>query len=192
MKIVMPSVSSFCNKLHALQKLDAIARRKAEIEAARKRQAEEEAAEAARHHGHSHAHGAGHHHHDDEDEEEDGEGFDFGGAAGGFPGMGGGAGGLQNMLMQMLMSDPDLAAGLQNPKLMSVFTSVLQGGGLNSPQMQEAMKDPEVKRFMDKITSKLGPLMGMMGGMGGMGGNPFGGRAAPAEPEIPRFDEEVD
>lgn len=36
----------------------------------------------------------------------------------------------------------------------------------------EELNDPEVKAFMDKLQTKLGPLMGMMGG--GMGGMPGG------------------
>lgn len=39
----------------------------------------------------------------------------------------GGANGMQQMLMQLLMSDPELAAGIQNPKMMNAFMSVMQG-----------------------------------------------------------------
>jgi hypothetical protein len=47
----------------------------------------------------------------------------------GIPGMGGGgAAGIQQMLMQLLMSDPELAAGIQNPKMMNAFMGVMQGG----------------------------------------------------------------
>lgn len=73
---------------------------------------------------------------------------------------------MQQMLMQMLMSDPELAAGMQNPKVMKAFSSMMGGGGEDS----EAMNDPEVKAFMEKFQEKMGPMMGMMGGMGGMGG----------------------
>ncbi len=71
------------------------------------------------------------------------------------------------------------------------------GGGLNSAKMTEAMKDPEIKAFMDKVTKKLGPIMGMMGGgaggMGGMGG--MGGFPSPPPSSAgrgPTFEEEVD
>ena len=66
--------------------------------------------------------------------------------------------------MQMLQSDPELAAGLQNPKIMKAFSSMMGGGGETSPELE----DPEVKAYMEKLQEKLGPLMGMMGG--GMGG----------------------
>ena len=73
------------------------------------------------------------------------------------------------------------------------------GGGVNSPKMQEAMKDPEVRSFVEKVTTKLGPLLGMMGGgMGGMGGGMGGmggaGAGAPPSRNPPgaTFDEEVD
>lgn len=111
--------------------------------------------------------------------------------------MGGDAGGgMQQMLMQMLMSDPELAAGLQNPKIISAFTSMMGGGGsryiffelnifiyfksLHECASPPDLSDPEVAAFMTKLQKKLGPLMGMMGGMGGampgagMGGTPGG------------------
>jgi hypothetical protein len=50
------------------------------------------------------------------------------GGMGGMPG-GMGGDGLQQLLMQMLMSDPELSAGLQNPKIMKAFTSMMGGGG---------------------------------------------------------------
>ena len=67
------------------------------------------------------------------------------------------------MLMQLLMSDPELAAGMQNPKIISAFTSMMGGGGTPNPS-DPALNDPEVKAFMEKLQKKLGPLMGMMGG----------------------------
>jgi len=97
------------------------------------------------------------------------------GGMGGMPGGGGGGGGMpdmQQMMMQLLMSDPELAAGLQNPKIMQAFQDVMAGGGPTSPAAAAAMEDPEVKSFMDKFQKKMGPLMGMMGG--GMGGMPGG------------------
>jgi hypothetical protein len=75
--------------------------------------------------------------------------------------------GMQQMLMQMLMSDPELAAGMQNPKVMKAFSGMMGGGG--DPSAAE-MQDPGVKAFMAKFQEKMGPMMGMMGGMGGGGG----------------------
>ena len=84
---------------------------------------------------------------------------------------GGSAEGIQQVLMQLLMSDPELAAGLQNPKIMKAFTGMMSGD-------TSASSDPEVAAYMAKLQAKLGPLMGMMGGgmggMGGMGGFPEG------------------
>ncbi len=57
------------------------------------------------------------------------------------------------------------------------------------------MKDPEVRSFVEKVTTKLGPLLGMMGGgMGGMGGMGGAGAGAPPSRNPPRstFEEEVD
>ena len=91
------------------------------------------------------------------------------GGMGGMPGGGGGGGmdGMQAMLMQLLMSDPELAAGMQNPKVMKAFSGMMGGGAGGG---SSDMEDPEVKAFMTKLSAKLGPMMGMMGGMGGMGG----------------------
>jgi suppressor of tumorigenicity protein 13 len=52
----------------------------------------------------------------------------MGGMPGGMPG-GGGAEGIQQMILQLLMSDPELAAGMQNPKIMKAFSSMMGGGG---------------------------------------------------------------
>jgi suppressor of tumorigenicity protein 13 len=82
------------------------------------------------------------------------------------------------------MSDPELAAGMQNPKVMAAFQSLVSEpggvGGLmaNPAKLQELMSDPEVGPFLQKLMSKLGPAMGG-GGMPGMGG-----RAQPSNPDI--------
>ncbi len=57
--------------------------------------------------------------------------------------------------------------------------------------MQEAMRDPEVKSFVEKVMKKLGPLMGMMGGDAMPG---FGSATASSEQNSyqPSFEEEVD
>ncbi len=36
---------------------------------------------------------------------------------------------MQGLIMQMLMSDPELAAGMQNPKIVKAFSSMVGGGG---------------------------------------------------------------
>lgn len=72
------------------------------------------------------------------------------------------------------MSDPELAAGMQNPKVMAAFQDLLSepGGaaGLmsNPAKIQELMSDPEVGPFLQKLMGKLGG--GAMGGMPGFGG----------------------
>lgn len=104
------------------------------------------------------------------------------GMGGGMPGMGGMPGGMGGMpggmpnIMQMLMSDPELAAGMQNPKVMAAFQGLLsEPGGVaglmaNPAKLQQLMGDPEVGPFLQKLMAKMGPAMG--GGMGGMGGFP--------------------
>merc|ERR1712070_921461 len=96
--------------------------------------------------------------------------------------MGGGAGGMGG-LMASLMSDPELAAGMANPKIMGAFSKLMSGPGgpaslLSNPaKLQELMADPEIGPFMQKLLSKMGMGGGMpgMGGMGGMGGMPGAG-----------------
>ena len=52
-----------------------------------------------------------------------------GGGRGGMPG-GMGGGGMQDMLMQLLMSDPELSKGITNPKIMQAMSSMLGGAGV--------------------------------------------------------------
>jgi suppressor of tumorigenicity protein 13 len=92
---------------------------------------------------------------------------------GGMGGMPGGMGGMQGLL-SAIMSDPELATALQNPKVMTALTSMMSNPG----KAMEMMNDPDVGPVMQKLMAKLGPMMGGMGGMpgGGMGGMPdFGG-----------------
>jgi len=85
------------------------------------------------------------------------------------------------------MSDPELAAGMKNPKILSAFTDLMQSPGgaaslmSNPAKLQKLMSDPDVGPFMQKLASKFGPMLGasMSGGMGGLGsmggmGNHFG------------------
>merc|ERR1711862_634728 len=72
-------------------------------------------------------------------------------------------------MMQLLMSDPELAAGLKNPKVMAAFSNLMKGPGgamdlmSNPAKMQELMSDPDVGPFMKQIVSKLEPMMGGAG-----------------------------
>jgi suppressor of tumorigenicity protein 13 len=98
----------------------------------------------------------------------------MGGMPGGMPGGMGGIPGGMNGIMEALASDPELAAAMQNPKVIAAFSSLMSGGpaGLmaNPAKMQELMSDPEVGPIMMKLMSKMG-MGGMPGGMpGGMGG----------------------
>jgi suppressor of tumorigenicity protein 13 len=72
------------------------------------------------------------------------------------------------------MSDPELAAAMQNPKVTAAFTEMMQNP--TPAKMQELMSDPEVGPVLQKLIAKVGPGMGGMpgGGMGGMGGTPGG------------------
>jgi len=109
---------------------------------------------------------------------------------GGMPGMGGMGGmpGVQG-LMSSLMSDPELAAGMSNPKIMGAFTKLMSepGGAMgllsNPAKVQEIMSDPDVGPFMKKLMSKIAPGMGGMPGMGG--GMPSGGDDMPDIDEMP-------
>jgi len=124
------------------------------------------------------------------------------GAGGGMGGMGGAMGGI----MSLLMSDPELAAGLQNPKVLAAFSELMKSPGgaaglmSNPTKVQELLADPEVGPFMQKLMTKLGPMMGGMGGMPGMGGGmPGMGGGMPNAPsstggasnDMSGFDEEV-
>jgi suppressor of tumorigenicity protein 13 len=106
---------------------------------------------------------------------------------GGMPGMPGGMGGI----MEALASDPELAAAMQNPKVIAAFSSLMSGGpaGLmaNPAKVQELMSDPDVGPIMMKLMSKMG-MGGMFGGMpGGMGGGT--GRGDEDLEELPAFDD---
>ncbi|GAX15771.1 suppressor of tumorigenicity protein 13 [Fistulifera solaris] len=94
------------------------------------------------------------------------------GFPGGIPGVPGGMTGnmdFQSMLGG-LMSDPELLAAMQNPKVMSAFQGLMTGGGMPDPaKMQELMSDPEVGPVMQKLMAKFGGMAGMGGG-GNTGG----------------------
>ena len=104
--------------------------------------------------------------------------------------MPGGMGGL----MEAIMSDPELAAAMQNPKVIAAFSSLMNspGGAMglmsNPAKLQELMADPEVGPVVQKLIAKLGPSM-MGGGMGGMGGFGGGAPAAGGGDDIPNMDD---
>jgi suppressor of tumorigenicity protein 13 len=103
---------------------------------------------------------------------------DIPGGMGGMPGMGG-MGGMPPGFMEALMSDPELAAAMQNPKVVAAFSELMSGPGgpmglmSNPAKLQELMMDPEVGPVLQKLMAKFG---GMGGGMpGGMAGGMSGG-----------------
>ena len=98
----------------------------------------------------------------------------------------GGMGGI----MEMLQSDPELAAAMQNPKVLAAFSDMMSGGAPNPAKMQQAMSDPEVGPTLQKLMTKIGGAMGGGGmpGMGGMGGAGGGGDSD----DIPDIDSDDD
>jgi len=103
----------------------------------------------------------------------------MGGMPGGMGGMPGGMGGLAD-----IMSDPEIAAGLSNPKVMAALSGLMSGGMPDMGKLTQLMADPEVGPILQKVMGKMGggggmPGMGGMpggmgGGMPGMGGMPGG------------------
>jgi len=91
------------------------------------------------------------------------------GPGAGFGGMPGGMGGMADIL-----SDPEIAAGLKNPKVMAAMAQMMGGGAPDPSKIMQLMSDPEVGPVLSKIMAKFGgggmPGMGMPGGMGGMPG----------------------
>lgn len=97
------------------------------------------------------------------------------GGMSGMPNMpGGGMPGMEGM-MGALLSDPELMAAMQNPKVQAAFQELMSGPGgpmglmSNPAKLQEMMSDPEVGPVMQKLMAKLGA-----GGMGGGASMPTG------------------
>lgn len=112
-----------------------------------------------------------------------GPGAGFGGMPGGMGGMPGGMGGMPGGMggmpggmggMADILSDPEIAAGLKNPKVMAAMAQMMGGGAPDPSKIMQLMSDPEVGPVLSKIMAKFGgggmPGMGMPGGMGGMPG----------------------
>ena len=85
--------------------------------------------------------------------------------SGGMPGMpnmpGGGMPGMEGM-MGAFLSDPELMAAMQNPKVQAAFQEMMSGPGgpmglmANPTKMQEMMSDPEVGPVLQKLMAKFG------------------------------------
>jgi suppressor of tumorigenicity protein 13 len=96
------------------------------------------------------------------------------GGMGGMGGMPSGMGGMPPGFMESILSDPDLAASMQNPKVVAAFSELMSGPGgpmglmSNPAKLQELMADPDVGPVLQKLMSKFGGMgAGMPGGMGG-------------------------
>ena len=97
-----------------------------------------------------------------------------GGFPGGVPGMGGmpggGGTGMPNIppeLLSKLMSDPELMAAMQNPKVMAALKECMG----NPAAFAKYQSDPEIQSLVTKLS-------GLMGGAGGFGGG--GGASGPS------------
>ena len=123
--------------------------------------------------------------------------------SGGMPGMGGGmpgmpGGGMPGMegLMGSLISDPELLAAMQNPKVQAAFQELMSGPGgpmglmSNPAKLQEMMSDPEVGPVMQKLMAKFGA--GGMGGGGGASMPTANGDDDDGIPNLDDFDGDVD
>jgi suppressor of tumorigenicity protein 13 len=84
--------------------------------------------------------------------------------------------GMPPGFMDSLLSDPELATAMQNPKVVAAFSELMSGPGgpmglLSNPsKLQKLMMDPDVGPVLQKLLAKFGGGMG--GGMpGGMPGS---------------------
>jgi suppressor of tumorigenicity protein 13 len=112
------------------------------------------------------------------------------GMPGGMPGSmpGGMPAGMEGM-MGAMMSDPELMAEMQNPKVQAAFQELMSGPGgpmgllANPAKLQQMMSDPEVGPVLQKLMGKMGG--GMFGGM-----NPGGAAAnSGSDEDIPNLDD---
>ena len=97
-----------------------------------------------------------------------------GAGMGGFPGAGTGAAGMPPGamgLMSQLLSDPEIAEGMKNPKVMAAMMKLMSNPAGAMASMSSLMSDPEVAPFMKKMMAKMGPLFGGMGAAGAHGGD---------------------
>ena len=107
---------------------------------------------------------------------------------GGFPGMGGMGGGMPNIppeLLSKLMSDPELIAAMQNPRVMAALQECMG----NPAAFAKYQSDPEIQTLITKLSG----LMGGGGGFGGGGGaGGFGGGGGPSGPSSAGFEDVTD
>ena len=87
---------------------------------------------------------------------------------------GGGMGGMPGMAD--ILSDPDLMAAMQNPKVMQAFQGLMAAGGpqalLSNPaKLQELMGDPDVGPVLQKLMSKFTGGAGFPGAAGAATGS---------------------
>lgn len=122
-----------------------------------------------------------------------------GGFPGGMPGMPGGGGGMPSGMegmMGALLSDPELMAAMQKPKVQAAFQELMSGPGgpmglmSNPAKLQEMMSDPEVGPVLSKLMAKLGGGAGMGGGSS----MPFGDNTTDDDgiPNLDELDGDVD
>merc|ERR1719387_1872674 len=102
---------------------------------------------------------------------------------GGMPGM---PPGVDPNFLAGLMSDPELAAAFNNPKIMSAMQDIMSNPG----NISKYQSDPEIMALMQKVMKSMGGSMGGMGGMGGMDGMDGMGEesSGPTVEEVPTGD----
>jgi suppressor of tumorigenicity protein 13 len=104
------------------------------------------------------------------------------GGMGGMPGgMGGMPGGMDPSMMAGLFADPELQAGMQNPKIMQAMQELMS----DPNAMAKYADDPEVMSFMQKMMGKFGGMGMDMDGMfpPGAGSMPSDGPTVDEVPE---------
>ena len=97
--------------------------------------------------------------------------------------MGGGMPNIPPELLSKLMSDPELMAAMQNPRVMAALQECMG----NPAAFAKYQSDPEIQSLVAKLSGLMG---GGAGGMGGMGG--FGGGGGPSGPSSAGFEDVTD
>merc|ERR1740139_1297467 len=106
----------------------------------------------------------------------------MGGMPGGMGGMGGMPGGMDPNMLNKLMSDPELMAAFQNPKMAAAMQDIMSNPG----NISKYQNDPDIMRLMGKVSGAFGGGGGMPGGMpgGGMMGGGGGGATQSSGPTV--------
>ena len=94
--------------------------------------------------------------------------------------MGGGMPNIPPELLSKLMSDPELMAAMQNPRVMAALQECMG----NPAAFAKYQSDPEIQNLITKLSGLMG------GGVGGMGG--FGGGGGPSGPSSAGFEDVTD